>query len=50
MPQGKIIDVETRSTPFIFEGDNCVMVAVHFVGTDKLLANEYHPNLFAIMY
>jgi len=37
---GEIVQVETRSIPFIYENEPCILVAIHLVGTQKLLARE----------
>jgi len=37
---GEIVEVETRSIPFIYENEPCILVAIHLVGTQKLLARE----------
>jgi PAS domain S-box-containing protein len=37
---GEIVQVETRSIPFIFQNEPCILVAIHLVGTQKLLARE----------
>jgi PAS domain S-box-containing protein len=37
---GEIVQVETRSIPFIYENEPCILVAIHLVGTQKLLAQE----------
>jgi PAS domain S-box-containing protein len=38
--QGEIVQVETRSIPFIYQNEPCILVAIHLVGTQKLLARE----------
>lgn len=37
---GDVVQVETRSIPFIYENEPCILVAIHLVGTQKLLARE----------
>jgi PAS domain S-box-containing protein len=37
---GQIVQVETRSIPFIYQNEPCILVAIHLVGTQKLLAQE----------
>jgi PAS domain S-box-containing protein len=37
---GEIVQVETRSIPFIYQNEPCILVAIHLVGTQKLLARE----------
>ena len=37
---GEIVQVETRSIPFIYKNEACILVAIHLVGTQKLLARE----------
>ena len=37
---GEIVQVETRSIPFIYQDEPCILVAIHLVGTQKLLARE----------
>ncbi len=38
--KGEIVQVETRSIPFIYQNEPCILVAIHLVGTQKLLARE----------
>lgn len=37
---GEVVQVETRSIPFIYQNEPCIWVAIHLVGTQKLLARE----------
>ena len=36
----KVVQVETRSIPFVYQGEKCILVAIHLVGAQKLLQRE----------